>query len=285
MADVQNQQGTNQGQGQADADQSGAAQSQSDWRESLPADLKAEKTFEKFKDVSALAKSYIEAEKTVSRTLNAKGVLVPEHNAPPEKWDAYYKALGRPDKPEDYKLEKPQLPEGMIYDENKSKLFAQVAHKEGLTTKQLTALHNAWNESVKADFETQTKAANDFLNKSTVAMKKEWGPDFDSNLAKADAAIGLIFGEDFKKVLKDTGLCNHPDVIKGMYKASQAIGEHALKSGAHSGPIQTEFTREKLISMKLDKRYSGDPGQRDPAYIKEVEDYNRKYAESLGATG
>ena len=33
------------------------------WREALPADLKSEKTFEKFNDVPSLAKSYLEAQK------------------------------------------------------------------------------------------------------------------------------------------------------------------------------------------------------------------------------
>ncbi|MFH1230565.1 MAG: hypothetical protein V1709_03620 [Planctomycetota bacterium] len=276
---------TNQDQsGGGEPDPIKASQSQTDWRESLPPELKSEKTFEKFKDVSGLAKSYIEAEKTVSRALNAKGIIVPGEKSTPAEWDAYYKALGRPDKPDDYKLEKPTLPEGMAYDENKAKAFAQVAHKEGLTTKQLTALHNSWNEMVKTDFEAQIKAGKDFLDQSTVTMKKEWDKDFDSNLAKADAAIERIFGDEFKKVLKDTGLANHPVVIRGMFKAAQAIGEHSLITKGSEAKTTTGYTREKLISMKLDPRYS-DPGRKDPAYIKEVEEYNKRYAESLGATG
>ena len=287
MTELENQDqnvNTNQDQqGSGEQDPTKASQSQTDWRESLSPELKALKTFEKFKDVESLAKSYVEAEKTVSRTLNAKGVLVPEHNAPPEKWDAYYKALGRPDKPEDYGLAKPELPEGMTYDEAKTKKFMEVAHKEGLTKKQLNAMHDAWNAMTREEFDVQDKAAKDFLAKATATMKKEWGPDFEPNLAKADAAIDQVFGPEFKKLLKDTGLCNHPDVIKGMFKASQAIGEHALKTGK-ALPKQTNITWEKLVSMKMDPRYC-DPGRKDPAYIKEVEQANKEYAESLGATG
>lgn len=281
---------TNQDQGNGSQGQTGASQSPTDWRESLPPELKAEKTFEKFKGETlipmpvTLAKSYIEAEKTASRALNAKGVLVPDINAPPEAWDAYYKALGRPDKPEDYALQKPQLPEGMTYDEKKATAFTQAAHKAGLTKKQMEAMHQTWNELSAAEFEAHTQAHQEFLNKATVAMKKEWGPDFESNLAKADAAISRIFGQEFHGFLKTTGLCNHPELIKGMFKASQAIGEHALKSGDGFAAAKPTITWEKLVSMKMDKRYSGDPGQRDPSYIKEVEEANRLYSESLGVS-
>lgn len=245
----------------------------------IPAELKAEKTLHKFKDPAGIAKSYIELEKDASRLRNAKGIIVPGENATPEELGVYYKALGRPDTIEGYELSAPELPEGMTYDEGRTKAFAEIAHREGMTKKQISALHSAWNEMEKTSHETNQKSAKDFLDSSTVEMKKEWGKDFDANLSQADSAIDKIFGSDFNKMLKDTGLANHPAIVRGMFKASQALGEHSLARDTSQRYAGETFTREKLISMKLDKRYEN----RDPAYLKEVEAYNKAYAESLGA--
>ncbi|MBE3119785.1 MAG: hypothetical protein IMZ61_15485 [Planctomycetes bacterium] len=251
----------------------------SEW---LPPELKTEKTLEKFKDVSGLAKSYIELEKDASRLRNAKGVIVPGEKATPDEIAAFHKALGRPDTPDGYGLEKPELPEGMTYDEDRTKAFAEVFHKHGANKELVKAVHGVWNDMAKADFENQTKAVKDFTEKTTAEMKKEWGKDFDTNLAAADAAIDRVFGPDFKAMLKQTGLANHPAVIKGMFKASQAIGEHALARGGEGPRGQGTYTMEKLISMKMDPRYS-EPGRKDPAYIKDVEAYNQGLAAQMGA--
>jgi len=255
-----------------------------DYRESFPPELKT--SMEKFATPQSLAEGYFALEKDASRLRNerdAKGIIPPGENATPEEISAFHKALGTPDTPEGYELVKPELPEGMIYDEERTAAFAALAHSKGVSKEAFQALHDAWNEYAKDEFEKQTAEAQKFLDESTATMKKEWGKDFDSNLAQADKAIDRIFGEDFNKMLKDTGLANHPDVIRGMYKASQAIGEHSFSVGKGT-PSGETYTMEKLISMKMDPRYS-DPGQRDPAFIKEVEAYNKSYAESLGAQG
>jgi len=248
------------------------------WRETLPDDLKTEKTLEKFKDIPGLAKTYIELEKDASRLRNAKGVIVPGEKSKPEEWDAYYKALGRPDTPDGYELTAPELPEGMTYDEARTKAFAAIAHKEGMTAKQLKALHSAFNDMAKAEFEAQTKAVTEFREKSTAALKTKWGKDYDANLAQADAGIDRIFGPEFKKMLVDTGLKDHPAMIEGILKATQSIGEHALVNGnprAGEGPLN----RGELRKMMNDIRYYGGTAQGDRDYIKTVE----KYAADLAA--
>jgi len=248
-----------------------------DWRETLPAELKSEKSLERFKDVSEVAKSWIEAQKVISQ----KGVIVPTEKSSPGEWNNYYKSLGRPDTPDGYGLQKPELPEGMIYDENRTKSFAEIAHKEGLTSKQLATLHTAWNDMAKSDYENSLKSVNEMREKTTVELKKEWGSEFESNLAQADSAIDKVFGAEFKQMLVETGLNQHPAVIKGMFKASQTISEHSLSRG--EGTVKGTFSREGLNSLMLDKRYSGDRSQRDEKYVKEIEQYAADLTAQLGA--
>ena len=257
-------------------------QSQTDWRESLPEDMRADKSFEKFKDVGGLAGSYLESQSALSKAMKEpKGAIAPAEDAEPEAWDTYFNALGRPETAEGYGLEAPaELPEGMTYNADRTKALSDVAHKLGLNKAQLSGLHGAYNDMAKAEFEANTAANTKFLEESTATIKKEWGADFEANLKAGDTAIDRIFGNEFNKFLQDTGLGNHPAVIRGMFKASQAIGEHALKAGDGGGQPPSTFTMEQLISMKMDPRYS-DPGKRDPHYIKQVEVYNQGLADQM----
>lgn len=101
------------------------------WREALPADLKSEKTFEKFNDVPSLAKSYLEAQKAISK----KGVIIPSDKATPEEWNNYYRSLGRPDTPEGYTLNN----EGITVDAN---LTVQEAEKWGVSPDMIQGFTN-----------------------------------------------------------------------------------------------------------------------------------------------
>jgi hypothetical protein len=283
-------QSQNQDQNQSQSqDQSGNQSSESqnqdsnaavpDWRESLPDELKTEKSLQSFKGIPDLAKSYLEAKKANSKLVNSKGLIVPTETSPPEEVAAFNKALGVPDTPDGYELAVPELPEGMTYNEDRTKKFAALAHAKGVSKAAFQEIVKAFNADQVAEHEARIAANKEFVEKTTVEIKKEWGKDFETNLSQADAAIDKIFGPEFNQMLKDTGLCNHPAIIRGMYKASQTIGEHALSAQGTPRASKGEYTWETLVSMKMDPRYIN----KDPSFLKEVEAYNKNYAESLGA--
>lgn len=271
---TQNQQNENTQEQSQEQNENRSAQGQDGsppgWREMLPPELKAEKTFEKFNDVPSLAKSYLEAQKAISK----KGVILPTEKSTPEEWNNYYKSIGRPDAPDGYKLNN----EGVTVDENLHKFALSMFHEAGLTNKQADLINSKWNELQK----NNAKQNEQMIAKVTSDFKKEWGNNFDTNLKKADDAGHRVFGKKFMDTLMETGLNNHPEVIKGLYKLSTAIGEHSFVTGNSNRATQTGTTREKLLSMKADPKY-WDPSRRDPAFVKEVEAANKEYAESKGA--
>ncbi len=265
-----------QSQEQGSESQGGESQ---DYRTQLPEDLRT--PLEKFPDVEGLARGYIALEKDASRLRNAKGIIKPGENATSEQIKEYHTALGVPDGPDGYELSAPELPEGMIFNEERVKKFAELAHKNGIPKQAFEAIVSAYNEDQIAEYKEMQKAQQKFYDDAVVALKTDWGEDYEPNLSKADSVVDKVFGPEFKKLVKETGMGNHPDFVKGMYALSQSIGERSLpKPGAGKG--NTTITWEKLVSMKMDPRYS-EIGKRDPAYIKEVEAANREYAESLGA--
>ena len=269
----ENQNQENQGENQ-NQESTQDLNTESSWRDDLPPELKSAKTLEKFKDVANLAKSYLEAEKNVSR----KGVILPTEKSTPEEWNNYYKTIGRPEKADDYKL----VNEGVEVDENLQKAILPMFHEAGLTNKQAQILNDKWNGLQSEQKEQMEKDAEQYRDKSAAEFKKEWGNKFDVNLKKADDAGQRVFGPDFMQALAQTGLANHPAVIKGLFKLSSAIGEHSFTASGRSEGSKSDVTWEKLLSMKQDPKY-WDAGRRDPNYVKEVEAANKQYADRQGA--
>jgi hypothetical protein len=205
-------------------------------------------------------------------------VILPTEKSSPEEWNNYYKAIGRPDKPEEYELNN----DGVAVDENLLKTMLPVFHELGLNKKQAQTLNSKWNEVQKGALEAAEKAIESQREKTTGEFKKEWGNNFDANLKKADAAGNRVFGAEFMAALKNANLHVNPSVIKGLFKLSEVIGEHSFVDSGKQQVSKSTVTWEKLLSMKQDPRY-WDSGRRDPAYIKEVEAANVEYARGQGA--
>src|SRR5256885_6120890 len=82
----------------------------SDWRSALPDDLRTEPTLASFKDVSTLAKSFVDTKRMVGDSIR-----LPKSDASPEEWGKLYDKLGRPAAPDKYEL---QTPDGVPVDED-----------------------------------------------------------------------------------------------------------------------------------------------------------------------
>ena len=76
-----------------------------DWRASLPQEIRDLPTFGKFKAVSSLAQSYAELERWKGQSGK---VAIPAPDSPPEAWGEVFKAIGRPDDPAGYDLKAPE---------------------------------------------------------------------------------------------------------------------------------------------------------------------------------
>jgi len=243
-----------------------------DYREGFEPETKT--ALEKFDSPAKLAEGYIALEKDASRMRNEKGIAIPGEGATDEDVSAFHKAIGVPELPDGYELHKPDFPEGMTYNEERATKFSALAHSLGIPKVAFQGLVNAFNEEEMATFEAFSKEGNDFREKSRAEMKKEWGVDYGVNLAQSDAVIEPIFGKEFKQLLTETGFNNHPAVIKGMFKVSQAVGEHALSIGDGTHKDLGPLSHGELRKMSDDPRY-WDPSRRDNDYVKKVEQYSK----------
>jgi hypothetical protein len=102
----------------------------SSWKDSISEAYRNDPNIEKFTEIDALAKSYINATKMIGQDK----VVIPTNNSTEEHWDEVYAKLGRPESADKYTLDAKS--EVVNFDETAIKSFAEQSHKLGLNNKQ-----------------------------------------------------------------------------------------------------------------------------------------------------
>ena len=195
----------------------------SNWKDSLPDDLKAEKALESIQDIPGLAKSYIHAQKLVG----ADKIPVPNKFATDEDWQAVYSKLGRPENPDAYEF---NLKENSNIDENALKGFKETAHKNGLLPKQAEAIMNFYNDMTQNYIEDLNSKSEQGRSNAEQALKKEWGAAFDNKVQQASTIANKYINDDFAHLTLSDGtkIGDHPDFIKAFANIASDLGEDKL---------------------------------------------------------
>ena len=207
-----------------------------DWRTSLPEEMRSEKSFEKFKGVPDLAKSYVEIQKTMGNAIH-----MPKPDSKPEEWDTFYSKMGRPESPDKYEL---KLPESGTVDEGLVKEFRTAAHQSGLQPRQAQGLLDWFNKTQGDRMTAYTKTMEDGVGK----LKGEWGGKFDEKISVASRAVKELGGDELISLLEETGLGNHPTLVKFFAK----LGESTMEDKIIVGDTSSDGQETKdAIQMKI----------------------------------
>jgi hypothetical protein len=227
-----------------------------EWAKDVPAEHHALLKAKNYGSPADVVVAYANAQKALS----GDKIPVPKDGV----WDAdSRKKLGIPDKPEDYAagLKKPELPEGMKWDETFEKAALPVAHELGLTPKQLQGLMGLYAgyqaEQFKATMASQVTAAEE----TSAALRDEFGPQFDARLAQARRVVQQLGGPEVAQALNETGAGNNPHLVKMFAKIGAMMGEDQLKSGASGafgmGTEEAKVEINKMLShpARLDRQH------------------------------
>jgi hypothetical protein len=223
------------------------------WMELLPEDLREDATLKSIQDFPSMAKMLVSGQKMIG----ADKIMVPGKESTDEDWGKIFNKLGRPEKSDGYALAKPEIPEGMPWDDKAVLAFQEIAHKAGLLPKQAKDLFN-WYNGIAAEAYTGTqKATQEAYDGAVAALKKEWGAAYDQKLELSRAAIRAFASEEDIKAL-DEGLGNDPRMIKLFAKIGSQISEGKLKG---TDGVNTPIEAQGQINAIL-----GDP--KHPYHIK-----------------
>ena len=196
------------------------------WKEAISEEFRNDPNIEKFTEIDALAKSYINATQMIGKDK----VAVPNKNSTDDQWNEVYDKLGRPESADKYTLNAKS--EVVPIDDNAIKQFAENAHQLGLNNKQAQGILEFYKNNMEgmahqAKVDTETAQAQ-----STQQLRQEWGREFDTNIKKAGAlAKANMNPEILDMQLKDgMRLGDHPEIIKGFAKIAGMMSEDKIVS-------------------------------------------------------
>jgi hypothetical protein len=209
------------------------------WKETIPEDLRRIPVIEQTKDITSMAKQLINAQKALG------GKIKIPADGDTAGWDDVYNKLGRPESVDKYNVTRPEVIEGIEYDDKREKSFLETAHKLGLNNSQVNALIN-WNqEQAKMQLGMAGEAAKDAVS----TLKGEWGKAFAERLAITERLVDKYGGDEVEVALRD-----NPALIKFIYEMG-----HNLIEGTAVGDGRAGFSMSPQEAINEINRKMRDP--------------------------
>jgi len=220
-----------------------AAQPTSSWKDSISEDFRNDPSIEKFTEIDALAKSYINATKMIGQDK----IIIPTKNSGQEAWDEAYAKLGRPESPEKYTFDVKSDVVNM--DEGAIKSFAEQSHKLGLNNKQAEGILDFYKNNMEGSAQQAKIDTETAQSQAEQELRQEWGRDFEGKVKQAGAlAKANINPEVLDMTLSNgTRLGDHPEIIKGFAKIANMMSEDKIVS-TESENVNTVADIETEIS-------------------------------------
>jgi len=195
----------------------------------------------------------IESYRNLEKKVGANTVALLGEDATPEEQEAFYKALGRPDKPEDYEL---PLPEGAEVEDPVTATFIRTAgHKHGLTAAQVKGLAADWNEYTA---ELGEQSAVDFEAKTDAELKelrREMGNGYDSFVQAGKQGVKAL-GVDKDQLNRIERAIGAGAMMRLFGKVGETLGEAGAISGSGgTGGGATPAALERLSPAMAQARY------------------------------
>lgn len=231
-------------------------------------DLKGFTELKGWKHPSEAVKSYRELESL--RGVPADQLLkLPKADAKPEEWNPVYDRLGRPAKPEDYKLPTVEGGEGF------AQKMAPLLHSAGLNQSQVDTIAKGWNAHIEASVKEMEAAQAQREQVDLQNLHREWpGEVFDQRQEMARRAVREFVGPvagDSEKTAEMLGKIEEAVGTASFLKLFAAIGEKVGESkyiGDNARPgnfgMTPQAARVRLSELRADKewgaKYLKNPG-------------------------
>ena len=239
------------------------------WRDEVPEDYREEKTLSKYQTVGDLAKGHVHLSRMMGNS-----VKIPEEDATDEERNDFYTKLGRPETADKYEYERPDMPEGMAYDQNSETAFKPLAHDQGLSQKQVGSILDFYNKFA-LDSQIDNKLHMDEAYfKGEAALQKEWGmKGYDRNVSIAQRAMKEFGGPELEKLLSEDPRGSHPALIKAFYKMGLKSQEARPLDAEHDSSFLDVTSAQKEIenfNKPAHKMYKAYWNKDDPKHAEAV---------------
>ncbi len=251
------------------------------------------KPVETFK-LDTLADSYRNLEKLQGgKTLAAPNPADPEAFA---KWEGHA-LLGVPEKPEDYKFEKPKLPEGMewgkdgvLWDDAGEKLLRTALRKGMIGQAQAQTIMNEIAQERVGQISAARQARALEAQTVTANLQRAFGAGLDGAKNAGKDALGFIAqkaGVDANKVIDGLAqVMGNEDAVRFTIQLGKMLGEDQLKGGRVAGfATGPDAAKAGLENFKADgEKVKALYDKANPRHKQVQEEWNRLWAQAQPGT-
>ena len=256
-----------------------AETSGTDWRSSLPEEIRDNPSFSKFKDVDSLAASYVNLQSHLGRDKIAKPVTESD-------WGEVYEFLGRPEDPDKYEIslpeERPELVASQFSDEALSS-FKQEAHKLGLNSAQVSSLVSWQANNMVGQHKAMEDTMAQSIDSGENTLREEWGRAYDQNLEFAKKAFNEYGGDELASKMESSGMGNDPDVLKAFANIAKTTMADKDLAGTTNGAklaMTPEEAKAEAATIMGHAAYTDKRHPEHTAIVKKVQDlFNQAYVD------
>ena len=216
-----------------------------------------------WENADSVLKSYSELEKSTGSKIK-----LPTPESSKEEISAFYDKIGRPVNAEGYELARPDLPEGMTYDEGFEKAITAIAYEEGISKQQLQVLSKAFNEYQVNEFTNFSSELQRTQEEGERSLKEEWGAKYDENLEVAKRACKELGSDEFTQLLVESKIGNNPVFIKTFRDIGLKIMDDTLIRGASADKTKEEYKPQYPNSPEQYRNDTSEEGEKARAWFK-----------------
>ena len=132
--------------------------------------------------------------------------------------------------PEQYEAFK--TPDGVNFSEGVMSSFSEVAKQSGLSQEKAQAIIDKVAPAIVEGQQEQLKQLRDSWRQETLSDEVLGGTKHEASMAVVSKALDTFGSPDLKKLLDETGLGEHPEINRLLYKVGTKISEDTITGGS-----------------------------------------------------
>ncbi len=195
------------------------------------------------KNIGSIMKSYLDTQKMVSSSIQ------PLPDKPTDEQVAAHRTkIGCPETADGYEVNKPEMPENMVWDEELAKACAKYAHDnhmpKGIFEGLFKMVVDGQIEESKKLTEADAKDADKTVETASNQLKAKHGAKYDAILEMGNRFYDLPGSDEINKaftdLMKAQKLDSHPAVIEFMHEAYKLVKGDTIPEGGDAGGKTTQ---------------------------------------------
>ena len=212
------------------------------WHDELPKELKGHESLVKFADRNGVAKAFIELERKQGRSIE-----IPGEDATEEDVSRFNTRMrGGIETPDGYDFSGIELPKVLENPDGEIRTIKELAYNMNLDQGNARKLVETYAERISAGVKAVRNTIKKSRQEGELELRKEWGGEFDKNIMQARRAIGD--DKSLANLLKNTGLGNHPALVRRLAYLGSLVSEGNAPMGGPGGdtkePIAFPMARQ-----------------------------------------